>query len=418
MAESPVSTTLPPDKTKLPRHLRSLFGWILPTNISIYLLVGAVPGILLPIQVSAIDAENDVANLAIITGVGAFAAMIMAPIAGIISDRTRSRFGRRTPLMVLGALIAGLGLIGLGLQNGIAQLAIAWAIVQLAINLVISPLSAILPDRIPSAIRGAFATLFGIGMMVGGLGGQVLGSLLVTNMAAGYALLAGIVVVGVVLFVIFVRDPSSADRVNPPLDIVALLRSFWVNPVAYPDFFWGFTGRFLLYTGYFIATGYQLYLLRDYIGLGADAAATIPLLGFISITAIIIATAISGPLSDRLGRRRIFVFVSAIFMAVALVVPLALPTLPGMMVFSLISGLGFGVFQAVDTALLSEVLPSSDSYGKDLGVLNIAATLPQTIAPFLGGAVVLAFGYVGIFPIGIVLVFAGGAAVYFIKSVR
>jgi hypothetical protein len=36
----------------------------------------------------------------------------------------------------------------------------------------------------------------------------------------------------------------------------------------------------------------------------------------------------------------------------------------------------------------------------------------------VGGAVVLAFGYIGIFPVGIVLVLAGGAAVYMIRSVR
>jgi MFS family permease len=95
-----------------------------------------------------------------------------------------------------------------------------------------------------------------------------------------------------------------------------------------------------------------------------------------------------------------------------------MPTLVGMILFSLVSGLGFGIFQSVDTALMSQVLPSAETYGKDLGVLNIAATLPQTIGPVVGGAVVLAFGYIGIFPVGIVLVLAGGAAVYMIRSVR
>ncbi len=419
MATSPlVDIAEPVAKPRIPRELRSLFGWIVPVNLSIYLIIGAVPGVLLPTQVTAIDAHHDVANLAIVTGIGAFAAMIISPIAGIISDRTRSRLGRRTPMMVLGVFILGLTLIGLGLQNGIAQLTIAWVIVQIALNLVISPLTAILPDRVPGSIRGAFATLSGIGLMFGALGGQVLGSMFVNNIIAGYVALSGFAIVVVVLFVVFVRDKSTKDQVNERLDLPGLLRTFWVNPVRHPDFFWGFTGRFLLYTGYFIVSGYQLYLLRDYIGLGGKAAANIPLLGVAGLVGILITTVIAGPISDRLGRRRVFVFIAAVIMAVALVIPVVLPSLLGMILFSFVSGLGFGAFQAVDTALMSQVLPAAETYGKDLGVLNIAATLPQTIGPFLGGAVVLAFGYVGIFPVGILLVLLGGAAVFPIKSVR
>jgi MFS family permease len=225
-------------------------------------------------------------------------------------------------------------------------------------------------------------------------------------------------IVGVMLFVIFARDSSSLDLEREPFNVKAVLRTFWVNPIAHPDFFWGFAGRMLLYTGYFIATGYQLYILRDYIGLADDAAASIPVLGIVSLLAIIVSTAVSGPWSDRVGRRRVFVFISAVLMAAALSIPMIMPTLVGMILFSLVSGLGFGIFQSVDTALMSQVLPSAETYGKDLGVLNIAATLPQTIGPVVGGAVVLAFGYIGIFPVGIVLVLAGGAAVYMIRSVR
>ena len=63
-----------------------------------------------------------------------------------------------------------------------------------------------------------------------------------------------------------------------------------------------------------------------------------------------------------------------------------------------IAGLGFGMFQAVDTALMSEVLPSAKSFAKDLGVVNIAATLPQTLAPGVAGLIVLSFGFVGPVP--------------------
>ena len=69
---------------------------------------------------------------------------------------------------------------------------------------------------------------------------------------------------------------------------------------------------------------------------------------------------------------------------------------------------------------MSEVLPSKDDFAKDLGVLNIAATLPQTLAPGIAGAIIVAFGntYTALFPIGIVIALLGAFAVLPIKSVR
>jgi MFS family permease len=191
-----------------------------------------------------------------------------------------------------------------------------------------------------------------------------------------------------------------------------------VNPIAHPDFFWAFTGRLLLFTGYFAVTGYQLFILQDFIGLGSHAVSMIPLFGLVTLTGIIIATIVSGPLSDRYGRRKIFVFASSAMVSVALLIPWVVPTVAGWFAFSAVGGLGFGMFQAVDSALMSEVLPSSASFGKDLGVVNIAGTLPQTIAPASAGAIVLAFGYGGLFPVGITLSLLGAFAVWFIKSVR
>ena len=102
------------------KGLRRLLAWIIPANLGIYLIWGAVPGILLPQQITLLFGEADkVANLTIVATIGAFAAMIAQPIAGQISDRTRSRFGRRAPWMILGALAGGLALVGLAFADSL-----------------------------------------------------------------------------------------------------------------------------------------------------------------------------------------------------------------------------------------------------------------------------------------------------------
>src|SRR5688572_24502833 len=120
---------LPEQRERLAPPVKRLFGFIIPVSVSIYLIVGAIPGVLLPLQVQGIDEANKAANLAIITGVGAIAAMIASPIAGMLSDRTRSRFGRRAPWMFGGVIAVGLSLVGMGFANGVVQLVIAWTIV-------------------------------------------------------------------------------------------------------------------------------------------------------------------------------------------------------------------------------------------------------------------------------------------------
>jgi MFS family permease len=351
--------------------------------------------------------------------IGAFAAMVAQPIAGLVSDRTRSRFGRRAPWMVVGVLLGGLSLLFMGAANGIIQLTVGWVMVQVCYNFAQGPLSAILPDRVPNGARGTFSSLAGLGLMLGSLGGSIVAVQFAQAIPAGYLTFAGIALILVVLFVVFNPDASNKGEPKPPFNFVTFLKTFWVNPRKHPDFFWGFTGRLLLYAGYFMVTGFQLFILQEYIGLKDDAVAFVPVLGLVSLVGIIITTLVGGILSDKLGRRKIVVIVAGVVLAASLVFPLVIPTVTGMLLFAFVSGLGFGAYQSVDTALMSEVLPSKGDYAKDLGVLNIAATLPQTLAPGLAGLIVFAFSsYAPLFPIGIVIALLGSFAVIPIKSVR
>lgn len=400
------------------KGLRRLMIWIIPANLGIFMLWGAIPGILLPQQITLLFGEADkVANLAIVATIGAFAAMVAQPIAGQISDRTRTRFGRRAPWMVIGALAGALALVGLAFANSLVGVIIAWTLVQISFNFAQGPLSAVMPDRVPVARRGTFAALTGIGLMVGALGGTIIGSFFFNSVSLGYIIFAVFALAMLTLFVAFNPDYSSVDIAREPFKLGDFLRTFWVNPIKHPDFFWAFTGRLLLYTGYFAVTGFQLFLLTDYFGVESPET-VIPLLGVITLVGILTSTIISGPLSDRVGRRKPFVFASAAVVGLAFILPWVWQDLTAWFIMTFVAGIGFGMFQAVDTALISQVLPSAKSFAKDLGVVNIAATLPQTLAPGVAGAIVLTFGYAGLFPVAIVLGILGALAVWPIRSVR
>ncbi|OJX65028.1 MAG: MFS transporter, partial [Micrococcales bacterium 73-13] len=333
------------------KGLRRLMVWIVPANLGIFMVWGAVPTILLPEQITQLFGETDkVANLALVTTIGAFCAMVAQPIAGQISDRTRARLGRRAPWILLGAFAGALALVGLAFASTLVGVIIAWSLVQIAFNIAQGPLSAILPDRVPLQRRGTFAALSGIGLMLGALGGQILGSLFLGGLTAGYVLFAAAALVMLTLFVAFNPDRSSTPMRPPPFDLPRFLRTFWVDPVRHPDFFWAFTGRLLLYTAYFAVTGYQYYLLTDYFRI-AEPGSVIPLLGIVSLIGIVGSIVVSGPLSDRIGRRKPFVLASGLVIGLGFLVPWIWPDLTAWMVTAFLAGLGFGIFQSVDTAL-------------------------------------------------------------------
>jgi MFS family permease len=418
--DTAMSTCVDPLPTPVDFNGRRLLITGGPANLSLRLVWGAVPGVLLALQVQEqFGDEHKVGILALVTTVGAIAAMLFQPVAGMISDRTRSRFGRRAPWIVLGALSGGLALVALAFADTLATLMICWVTVQIGFNFSEAALSAILPDRVPHSARGVFSAVIGLASMFGSLGGQVFAAKFSENIPAAYLMLAGFAIVMMTLFVVLNPDASSSGLAVEPFKVRSFIASLWVSPARYPDFFWTIVSRLFTYSGYFIVFGYKLYILQDYIGLGKDAISFVPVVGLVSLAGVTITSLIAGRLSDRLGRRKIFIGISASTIGIALAVPLFMPNTLGMLIMAGIGGLGFGCFQAIDTALISEVLPSDRSYGKDLGIVNIAVILPQILAPAIAGAIVtVSGGYSLLFPLGALFGILGAVSIVKVRSIR
>ena len=165
--------------------------------------------------------------------------MLAQPIAGLVSDRTRSKFGRRAPWMVGGTLVGGLALIGMGAANTLVQLAIAWIIVQVVYNFAQGPLSAILPDRVPNSARGAFSAFAGLGSMLGALGGQIVGAQFATAIPAGYLVFGGFALVVTVLFVVLNPDKSNKGEPKPPFNFTDVPQDVLGQPAQAPGLLLG-----------------------------------------------------------------------------------------------------------------------------------------------------------------------------------
>jgi MFS family permease len=223
-----------------------------------------------------------------------------------------------------------------------------------------------------------------------------------------------------------------------PFSASILFAGFWVSPRQYPDFGWTLLGRVLVNLGNALGTTQLLYFIA--FGLGSkDAVGDLLTLTLIYMVFFVISALGVGKLSDRIGQRKIFVYIAAYLQAIAAGLLAFVPDFNIAIIAAGLLGLGYGAFMAVDQALATQVLPDSHSRGKDLGIMNIATAVPQALAPLLGALIVLAFanlatgsstvgvagqfaganaGFTALFVASAVTALLGGLAIYPIKSVK
>jgi len=331
-------------------------------------------------------------SLALVAGTGALLAMFANPVFGKMSDRTSSPWGMRRPWMVIGLVGGSLGILVVALAPSIPVVLLGWCIAQLFFNALLAVMVAVLPDQVPTAQRGLVSGVLGVCLPIASVSGTFVVKVFTGNQLAMFLVPCAIGGFFILLFAVTLKDRrlNAADR--PTWSLRELASTFYVSPRKNPDFGWAFASRFMLVLAYAFLTTYQAYFLLDKIGSAeADVPQQIFLGTLVQSVVLVAASLIGGQLSDRTGRRKIFVFTASIVYGLAMFVIAIASSFNGFLVGMAISGLGFGMYMAVDLALVVDVLPDMDHAAKDLGVLNIAGALPSSIAPAIAPAI-LAIG--------------------------
>jgi len=348
--------------------------------------------VLLAKQSDAVAPGNKEFVFGLVTGVGAAVSVVANPLFGALSDRTRSRFGRRVPWVLAGAVGGAIGLLVLAGAGTVAWMLLGWCLVQLFCNALLAAITAAVPDRVPKVQRGVVGGWVALAQTLGALVGVGLATA-VGGVGVGYLACAFFLLVSVIPYLLKSGDQQLPER--PALEWRAFLKGFWVSPRRYPDFGWAWLTRFLLNLGNGLGTLYLFFYLQDAVQYDDPDTGVLILTAIYSLCVILTAVS-SGSWSDRLGRRKVFVTWSGVVMAVGALVLAVWPTWTAALVGAVILGIGFGVYLSVDFALLTEVLPSARDRAKDLGVINIANSLPQVIAPAIAAPVVKYVGGYGV----------------------
>jgi len=353
----------------------------------------------LPIEVADQLSGNwfdPVLAFGIISSIAGFCAIVAYPLVGTLSDRTTSRFGRRKPWILAGALVFAASLFVLGLQTTIVGVGIFWSLSLIGFCMLTSTLTAMISDQVPVNQRGFVSGWVSAPQAAG----TILGILLVTELSlaifVGYAVASVLMLVLVIPFLLVTKDAPLPVGDRPALTASALLSGFWVSPRKYPDFGWTLLSRILVNVGNALGTTLLLYFIAFGLGRGATAEDDLLILSVVYMAFFIISALVVGKISDRIGKRKMFVYLSAYLQGLAALILAFVPDYSIAIIAAAILGLGYGSFMAVDQALATQVLPDAHSRGKDLGIMNIATAVPQAFGPLLGALVVVAAATVAV----------------------
>ncbi len=354
---------------------------------------GALLLIVIPHQAKLMSPQDPAGAIAWIFGLGSIVALLIPLLAGAMSDRSTSRFGRRRPFMVFGIAVNLIGLAVMG--YGASQLSLViyilgYLVVQFGNNTAGAAYAGIIPDMVPPAQHGEasgyMATMTQAGMIIGAFGsGILLGQ---GNAMLAYLTIACILVAFVVLTVLTVRERPLESK-PAPLTPAEFIRAL-VEPLKYRDFFWVLVTRALVTLGMWCVQPFiQSYLsdvvhVQNEVKMGGYLLATI--LVFATITGLL-----GGKLSDVIGRKKV-VYVANAVIALCSVAFVFSHSLQYTFIVGALYGMGYGAYFSVDWALACDVLPNMEDAGKDMGIWHISMVLPQTFAPALAGFVL---GHVG-----------------------
>ncbi|MGH3510246.1 MAG: MFS transporter [Nocardioidaceae bacterium] len=409
-------TTRSPFAEPVERVPRSWVVWITLAGLGLWAAWFGPIQVLLAQQAEAIAPHHKEYVFGLVNGLGAAVSVVATPLTGAWSDRTTSRFGRRLPWVLGGAVGGALSLVLLAYAHTVLVMAVAWCLAQFALNAMFAALTATVPDQVPVGQRGVVGGWVSVSQTLGIVGGVGIATA-AGGIRAGYLATAVVVVALAIPYLFASRDLPLPRLLRSPFVLREFLSGFWLSPRRYPDFAWAWLTRFLVNLGNSMGTLLLYFFLQDAVHYRHPATGVLVLTVIYAIF-IVAFTVAFGRWSDRIGRRKVFVVWSGVVTGLAALTLAVIPTWPGAIAGAVLLGAGYGVYLSVDFALCTEVLPTAGARAKDLGVINVANALPQVFAPVLGSFIVAALGgYKVMFSVAAAVCILGSVFVRNIRSV-
>ncbi|MBK7822913.1 MAG: MFS transporter [Tessaracoccus sp.] len=242
----------------------------------------------------------------------------------------------------------------------------------------LAPFIATIADQVPRFQRGKVTALLGIAQNAGIVGGVYVASWFGSSLILMFVLPAVIAIVVAIVFCLVLPDKVLPAK-PPAMTLRDWAETFWVNPAKHPDFSMAWWSRFLITFASFGFTTFRFAYMGHHLNVPtAEIPALIANTTLVYTAALMITAWIAGMLSDRLGRRKVFVWISTAVFALGTYMLIHIESVTHYYLLEILLGAAWGVHRRRPGAG-RRCPPEPDDAGKDLGVFNIANALRRPL---------------------------------------
>jgi Na+/melibiose symporter-like transporter len=330
--------------------------------------------------------------LGVLTLTGLLLAMFVQPVAGGISDRSRFKWGRRRPFILIGGVITLILIPGIGWASGFAAIFIIYCLLQTVSNIAQGPYQAFIPDFVPKDKHGRASGVKALMEVAGGAILVYISGIFIGHYSNGegvrwlwwiLGLLMLIIVTAMMITLLTVREPPSHEsikRSSISQGFYRKIRDVLANPVMK----WFLVSRLLIYMGFTTIQQFALYFLSDVIGVKDPAEAAARFLIF-AVAGMLIITWPAGYLSDRIGRKSLSI-ISGLLGAVGIGIIAISKEYNTVLWMAGFIGVALGIFNSANWALATDLAAKGEE-ARYLGIANMATAGGAALARGIGPAI-------------------------------
>lgn len=332
--------------------------------------------------------ENVTAAYGTAAGIQGLAIVILGPLGGIIADKTTVKMGRRKFWMIAGSIGGAASMLTITYAPSMAILILGFCFVQFFYGMVSLSYYAIVPEQVDpekfgrvSGVFGAAAPVFVMsGMMIMGVFAEVPVQqklFVITIIQLVFGILGSLLIKDSQ----FKGNKSSESKKS----FSEGFKNIYPSVKKYPSYTWALlTKLFINITNAGLGLLTIFYIARFHLG-EADIfkiqAYTSP-----SIMLMVVAGILGGFLSDKIKKQKIFVMGAALVTGICLIAFAFAPSVIWCIAGNFAFNFGFGMYGAVDNALINRILPSVDDAGKDIAIMNATTQLASSLVNFAAPA--------------------------------
>jgi MFS family permease len=317
---------------------------------------------------------------------------VIPPIAGYLSDRTRTRYGRRRPFIFAGMAGMFIFFVSLPHIHMLPVVIVVSALLYFSVDAAQTPYMSLLPDITPPEQRGIASGVMNFFGNMGLIGCFFLSSRLWEDYRTSLFYVVALISAGCALAAVsMLQEPQI---LTPPTTAKVNLLGYLRTVLEEKNVMKFFVAQFFWWLGFWVIQSFLTLFMVEHLGATEGKALLAPLTATVVQTCLVLPLGILG---DRLNRRTLLScaiilwaalefsigfsrnFEQALFLVGATGIPLAAVT-----------GIGY--------ALMFDLLPSERT-AEFVGIGLISMAAPQIFGPLIGGMLIDLYGYWPVFPV-------------------